>query len=75
MDEMMRINQMNHCHKDVVVLLNLNVIDITIKVIGKGWTSVLYLLISLTCVHVRAFILVVYLNQTGEAPRLTCIDL
>jgi hypothetical protein len=35
-DEMMRINQMNHCHKDTVILLNLNVINIKIKVVVKG---------------------------------------
>jgi hypothetical protein len=52
MDKIMRINQMDHHHKDMVILLNPNVIDITIKVIIKGQTCVLRLLISPTCVLV-----------------------
>jgi hypothetical protein len=59
MDKMIRIDWMNHHHKVVVILLDLNVIDIKIKVIVKGWTCVLCLLISLTCVLVSGFILVV----------------
>jgi hypothetical protein len=68
MDEMMRMNQMNHCHKDMVILLDLNVIDIKIEVIIKGWTKV-PLLTSLTCVLVSGFILVIYVfNQSEEEP-------
>jgi hypothetical protein len=67
-DEMMRIDQMNHCHKDTVILLDLNVIDIMIEVVIKGQTYVPCLFISLT-VFVSGFILVLYIfNQSGEGP-------
>jgi hypothetical protein len=76
MDKMMTIDQMNYFCKDMVILLDLNVIDIKIKVIVKAQMGFLHLLISLTCVLVRGFILVVYLiNQSGECSRSTCADL
>jgi hypothetical protein len=53
---------MNYHHKDMVILLDLNVIV-------KGWTCILHLLISLTHVVVGGFILVIYSsNQSGERP-------
>jgi hypothetical protein len=60
MDKMVRINQMHHCHEDTVTLLNIKVVDFTIKVIIKGHTHVLHLLISLICVHMRGFILTLF---------------
>jgi hypothetical protein len=60
---------MKHRHKDMVILLELNVVI-------EGQTCVLHLLISLTCVLVSGFILVVYLfNQHRERPRSICINL
>jgi hypothetical protein len=35
---MVRINQMNHCHKDMIILLDLNAIDIKTEAVIKGWT-------------------------------------
>jgi hypothetical protein len=65
---MVRIDWVNHCHKNTVILLDLNVIDIKIEDIVKGHTRVLCL-ISLTCVLVSGFILDIYLfNQSGEGP-------
>jgi hypothetical protein len=60
MDKMMRIDRMHHRHKDAVILLNSKVIDFTIKVVVKGQTYVLCLLISLVHVHMRGFILVFF---------------
>jgi hypothetical protein len=57
---MMRIDQIYHRHEDAVILLNNDVDDVTIKVIVKGWTYVLCLLISLVRVHVRGFILIFF---------------
>jgi hypothetical protein len=50
---MVRIDLMHHRHKDVVILLNSEVVDFTIKVVVKGRTCVLRLLISLVRVHMR----------------------
>jgi hypothetical protein len=58
MDEMMRIDQVHHCHEDAVILLNSEVVDFAIKVVVKGRTQVLRLLISLLRVHMRGFILI-----------------
>jgi hypothetical protein len=55
MDKMVRIDRMHHCHEDTVILLNNEVVDFTIKVVVKGRTCVLHLLISLIRVHVRGF--------------------
>jgi hypothetical protein len=66
---------MNHHHKDMVILLNLNVVNITIKVIIKGWTCVLHLLISLIHVLVRGFILVYLLKPEWGKAQSTCINL
>jgi hypothetical protein len=52
-DKMVRIDWMHHCHEDAVILLNSEVIEFTIKVIVKGQTCVLRLLISLICVYMR----------------------
>jgi hypothetical protein len=46
----MQINRMHHRRKDAVILLDSEVVDFTIKVVVKGQTCVLHLLISL--VHV-----------------------
>jgi hypothetical protein len=63
---MVRINQMHHHHDNAVILfLNKKVIDFTIEVIVKGWTCVLHLLISLICVHMRGFILILF-HHHGE---------
>jgi hypothetical protein len=35
---MMRIDQINYCHEDMVILLDLNVVDVKIEVIIKGQT-------------------------------------
>jgi hypothetical protein len=56
---------MHHRHEDVVILLNSEVADFAIKVVVKGWTCVLHLLISLICVHMRGFILI-FFCQRGE---------
>jgi hypothetical protein len=72
---MMRIDQVDHCYNDIVILLDLNFVDIKIKVVIKGWAGVLCL-ISLTHILVRVFILVVHLiNQSGEYSGSTCVDL
>jgi hypothetical protein len=65
MDKMVRIDWMHHCHKDTFTLLNSEVIDFTIKVIIKGQTCVLHLLISLICVLMRGSILVLFYHY-GE---------
>jgi hypothetical protein len=57
---MMQIDQMHHHRKDAVILLDSEVIDFTIKVVVKGRTCVLRLLISLVHVHMRGFILVLF---------------
>jgi hypothetical protein len=44
-DDMIRIDRMHHCHKDAVLLLDSEVVNFTIKVIVKGRTCVLRLLI------------------------------
>jgi hypothetical protein len=51
---------MHYHHKDMVILLNSEVIDFTIKVVVKGCTCVLRLLIHLIHVHLRGFILVLF---------------
>jgi hypothetical protein len=48
-----------------VILLNSEVVDFTIKVVIKGRTCVLRLLISLVHVHMRGFILVFFCHR-GE---------
>jgi hypothetical protein len=60
---MMRINRMHHRHEDTVILLNIKVVNITIKVVIKGQTCVLHLLISLIHVHMRGFILVLFYHH------------
>jgi hypothetical protein len=72
---MVRINQMHHCHEDAVILLNSKVIDFTIKVVVKGQTCVLRLLISLIHVHVRGFILVYLFYHHGKCSCPASIDL
>jgi hypothetical protein len=64
---MVRIDQMSHCYKDTVILLNLDII--AMKIIVKGRTCVLHLLISPIHILVSGFILVLYVfNQSGEEP-------
>jgi hypothetical protein len=72
---MVRIDQMHHRHEDMVILLNSKVVDFTIKVIVKGWTCVLHLLISLVHVHMRGFILVYLFYYLGKISFPTSIDL
>jgi hypothetical protein len=60
MDKMVRIDQMHHHHDDAVILLNSDVDNVTIKVVIKGQTCVLNLLISLVHVHMRGFILILF---------------
>jgi hypothetical protein len=62
---MLRINWMHHRHEDTVILLNSDIVDITIEVVIKGRTCVLHLLISLLRVHMRGFILVLFYHH-GE---------
>jgi hypothetical protein len=62
---MLRIDWMYHHHEDMVTLLNSDVVDITIKVIVKGQTCALHLLISLIHIHMRGFILVLFYDR-GE---------
>jgi hypothetical protein len=68
MDKIVRIDQMHHCHEDTVLLLNN-------KVVIKGQTCVLRLLISLIYVHVRGFILVYLFDYPGKSSCLASIDL
>jgi hypothetical protein len=72
---MVRINWMHHRHEDTVILLNSEVDDFTIKVVVKGWTYVLRLLISLIRVHVRGFILIYLFYYFGETSCPASIDL
>jgi hypothetical protein len=72
---MVRIDQMHHCHEDMVILLDSEVVDFTIKVVVKGQTCVLHLLISLIRVHVRGFILVYLFNYPGKSSCSASIDL
>jgi hypothetical protein len=62
---MVRIDRMHHRHEDAVILLNSEVVDFTIKVVVKGQTHVLCLLISLLRVHMRGFIHVLFCHR-GE---------
>jgi hypothetical protein len=66
MNEMLRIDWVNHCHKDMVTLLNFNVASIKIEVVIKCQAFTLLLLFSLICVHMSGFILVLIME--GNAP-------
>jgi hypothetical protein len=56
---MLRINRVNHRHKDTVTLLNFNVVSIKFEVVIKGRALTLHLLFSLVRVHMSGFILVI----------------
>jgi hypothetical protein len=62
---MVRINWMHHRHEDAVILLNSEVNNITIKVVIKGRTCVLRLLISLVRLYMRGSILFFFYHR-GE---------
>jgi hypothetical protein len=72
---MVKIDRMHHCHKDTVILLNNKVVNFTIKVVVKGRTCVLHLLISPIRVHVRGFILIYLFDYFGKSSCLASIDL
>jgi hypothetical protein len=56
---MLRIDRVNHRHKDTFTLLNFDVVSIKFEVVVKGRAFTLHLLFSLIRVHVSGFILVI----------------